>query len=129
LDKIRPALDIQKDIDTIRSLEIEITTLQRRKTLIERAKAIDEKVAGLKSIVGDLTELKNIFMIQTNAKRLDDCLHRVETIETATGRYREEYDELKKRKITMLKGVKECPVFNLSCPVVKQMAEKVEKGL
>lgn len=169
LEKIKPVLSIQADIDSIQGIERQVLALIRRQGLMQRLKSIDIEIQGGKSVLGDLNELKTVLELEQKTERLSGLIDRVisfddiikarkklledleglqkiqltqsklvrlegfldrikriekEIVEGNTG-----YEEYKKKKVVILKGVKECPVFNLPCPSVKQMAEKAEKIL
>ena len=129
LAKIKPALSIEEDIKKIAELEIEITSTQRQLTLTQKAKAIDEKIKGMQSIVSDLQELEKILEAEAEVNLLKSYIGRIEYINKLIDNSNAEYNISKEAYLKMLKGTKTCPIFSLPCPVVKEMTEKVEKGL
>jgi len=81
INKLKPALELEKDIAVLISLDQAIISLENEFSLIERLKRIDSQGQGLKLLITDLNELISIMEQEEYFNKLDNILLKIESID------------------------------------------------
>lgn len=121
--------EILADMKKLESIEEYLTSINRQMSLTDKARIINDKIGGMSTILDDMRQLEAILQHENKFNDLNSYLARIELIDDKIQDDKKEYDNLEMSLIKMLEGTKECPIFQLQCPVVSEMTAKVREKL
>lgn len=128
IEKLK-AFDAQGAITTLERLENEMLTDSRRLELLKKAESILRKLNDLSLLYQKLKDLERILIEEEKLNRLNSALDRYEKLENSIENLNTAYNKSKEDYLGLLENTKECPLFKLPCPAVKEMTSKVKEGL
>jgi len=110
--------------DSVNKLEENFYKLNR---LLDKYELIDEELLKIKPSVLILEKIIVILEKEKEMEKLENYLSRIEDINNYIKNQKILYNECNKELIKILENTKECPLFLLPCPAVKEMVKKVKK--
>lgn len=81
INKLKPVLELEKDIAILIDLDNSLASLENEVSLIKRLKEIDSQGLGLKLLINDLNELIAIMEQEEYFDKLDNILLKIESID------------------------------------------------
>jgi DNA repair ATPase RecN len=128
-DRINLLLPIKRKLKILEEKLEKIAYLEKKYQLTENILNLDGQIKLLTEVQQKLRTLESLFEKETLFKELDFSLSKIEALENSIEKNKKEYTDIKQQYFDALKGVKECPVFQLPCPATKEMILQTEKEL
>lgn len=81
LARLTPALRIEPDIESLSQIEQAMVSIEKRVVLINKVRTIHNGISALNTIMGQLRQLEQMFLIEDQLQKIDYTLSRIEKAE------------------------------------------------